>query len=281
MERILIGLPEFTIENVVSAKPVVLQVSWLGQAICPHCGGKELRIKDSFWRSIKNIPLRASPLSLLVKCHKYHCKDCNAYFNSRLPGVKKWSRTTELLKKAVFSAYNKGYSNKDIATENAIGVASVERFYHQMIRHKDSHLKNRSWPRILGIDEHRFTKKQGYLTTFCDLQKQRVFDIAKEKSSAELHVFLSSLKGRERVRIVCIDMNSTYRKMVKEWFPNAKIVADRFHVIRLVNHHFSKVCKLVDEEHIAFGRGGLMRMLVTRRDRLNEKQQNMLKEYFF
>ncbi|SHN67251.1 hypothetical protein SAMN02745728_01753, partial [Desulfovibrio litoralis DSM 11393] len=53
MERILIGLPEFTIENVVSAKPVVLQVSWMGQAVCPHCGSKQLRIKDSFWRSIK------------------------------------------------------------------------------------------------------------------------------------------------------------------------------------------------------------------------------------
>jgi transposase len=30
-----------------------------------------------------------------------------------------------------------------------------------------------------------------------------------------------------------------YRALLEKHFPNAKIVADRFHVIRLINHHFS------------------------------------------
>lgn len=33
-------------------------------------------------------------------------------------------------------------------------------------------------------------------------------------------------------------MNSAYRRQVRELLPNARIVADRFHVIRLVNQHF-------------------------------------------
>jgi transposase len=32
------------------------------------------------------------------------------------------------------------------------------------------------------------------------------------------------------------DLSSTYRALIKRYFPNAKIVADRFHVIRLMFH---------------------------------------------
>ncbi len=33
-----------------------------------------------------------------------------------------------------------------------------------------------------------------------------------------------------------MDLSSTYRSIVKKYFPNAMIVADRFHVIRLIQH---------------------------------------------
>ena len=47
-----------------------------------------------------------------------------------------------------------------------------------------------------------------------------------------------SYKGREKVKVVCMDLSSGYRSIVRRCFPNAKIVADRFHVIRLVLYHF-------------------------------------------
>ena len=120
----------------------------------------------------------------------------------------------------------------------------------------------------------------GIVTTFCDLQNRRVIDIALGRDQARLCDFLRSLKGRDRVRVVCIDMNSAYRTLVRQWFPNAKIVSDRFHVIRLVQHHFSKVCKLVDETRLAHGRGGLMRLLLTRPKKLDPERRTRLQKYF-
>ena len=35
-----------------------------------------------------------------------------------------------------------------------------------------------------------------------------------------------------------MDLAVHYRSLVRKQFPKAKIVADRFHVIRLINHHF-------------------------------------------
>jgi transposase len=63
---------------------------------------------------------------------------------------------------------------------------------------------------------------------------------------AALEEYLAKLPGKERVRIVCMDLASVYRAIVRKHFPNAKIVADRFHVIRLINHHFLGCWREID-----------------------------------
>jgi transposase len=74
--------------------------------------------------------------------------------------------------------------------------------------------------------------------TFCDLRAHRIFDVVLGRSKAALDSYLAKLPGIDRVRIVCMDLTSTYRAIVRKHFPKAKIVADRFHVIRLITHHF-------------------------------------------
>ena len=110
MERILIGLPDMAITKVESLAPCVLQVQWKGEDRCPHCGGTELRTKDSFWREIKSYRVAVNPVTLKIRCHKFRCEHCGRYFNTRLPGIRPWNRATELLKKNVFLEYNKGRS---------------------------------------------------------------------------------------------------------------------------------------------------------------------------
>ena len=280
MERIILGLPDMAIVKVESMSPCVLEVRWTGEDRCPHCGGEELRTKDSFWREIKSYRVAVNPVRLRIRCHKFRCERCGRYFNTRLPGVRPWNRATELLKKNVFLEYNKGVSNKDIAVLQGISVATAERFYHQMILHEDSQLQNRLCPRFLGIDEHRFTRRVGFATTFCDLGKNKIFDIALGKSAASLHAFLCSLEGRDRVRVVCIDMNSAYRNIVRQYFPKAMIVSDRFHVIRLINQHVTSLCKMLDEEYFSGRNLRQLRLMLMRRDSLSELQEQRLAESF-
>jgi transposase len=58
------------------------------------------------------------------------------------------------------------------------------------------------------------------------------------RSEAALESYLVNLQGKLGVRIVCMDLAVVYRSIVRKHFPQALIVADRFHVIRLINHHF-------------------------------------------
>ena len=91
-------------------------------------------------------------------------------------------------------------------------------------------------PIVLGIDEHSFSRKLGFSTRLCDLRKHKIFDIVKGRSEPDLAAYLSSLTGTERVKVVCMDLSTTYRSIVKKHFPNARIVGDRFHVFRLMQH---------------------------------------------
>lgn len=59
---------------------------------------------------------------------------------------------------------------------------------------------------------------------------------------------MKRLPGRENVRVIVMDLSEAYRQIARKYFPNALIVADRFHVIRLVNQHFLKLWQDYDSE---------------------------------
>jgi transposase len=44
-------------------------------------------------------------------------------------------------------------------------------------------------------------------STFCDLRKHKIFDVAPGKSAKGLEAFLLTLEGREKVRVVCMDLS--------------------------------------------------------------------------
>ena len=78
------------------------------------------------------------------------------------------------------------------------------------------------------------------------LRRHRVFDVVMGRSEASLEGYLTRLGGKERVRVVCMDLSSTYRAIVRKHFPQALIVSDRFHVIRLMGHHIHQLWRQID-----------------------------------
>ena len=75
-----------------------------------------------------------------------------------------------------------------------------------------------------------------------------------------------------------MDLSETYRSIVQKYFPNALIVADRFHVVRLLNHHFLKVWGILDPE----GRKSRGLLSLVRRHECNLKPEQVpkLQKYF-
>ncbi len=243
----IIGLPGFKIVRITRSNPLIFEVYCEEKARCPRCASDRCRVKDTFVRTIRHESFGARASALQVQTHKYLCLACGRYFNERLPGVMPYARATEPFKREVCQKHEQGISQRTLQRELLIGNATVERWYHRHVDLQSRELANRDCPKVLGIDEHFFTKKQGYATTFVDLKKHKVFDVVLGRSESSLRGFLNKLKGREKVRVVVMDLSETYRSIIKKYFPNALIVADRFHVIRLINHHFLKAWSQFDE----------------------------------
>lgn len=273
----IIGLRGLCLEKVSQEDTVVFTVRLKGKPVCPHCGAKRLRLKDSFFRLIRHRSLGVSSTSLRIRVHKYLCRVCGKYFNSRIDGVLPYKKSSQKLVEEVFYKHTNGISQSALARNLKLSDATVERYFQEKLKLNLSMLKNRSCPRVLGIDEHFFTRRKGYATTFCDLTSHRVFDVALGRSRQSLHGFLSSLKGRDKVKVVVIDMADTYRVIARKYFPNALIVADRFHVIRLINHVFLKTWKRFDES----GRKNRALLSLMRRHfwNLSIEQQKSLRNY--
>ena len=177
-----------------------------------------------------------------------------------LPGILPGRHSTEPFREQIYTLHHEGIPSANMGRIAKVAPATVSRIYAQHTQRKAKERISLNCPRVLGIDEHTLHKKKRFATTFCDLAKHRVFDVMPGKSTRDLLPFLCRLKGRERVRVVCIDLSSSYRSLVRRFFPNAQNVADRFHVVRFTQHHFMEVArKLAPELAARKGRLGLLR----------------------
>ena len=73
------------------------------------------------------------------------------------------------------------------------------------------------------------------------MNKKRLYEMVQGKDTKTLLQELQHLEGRENVKLVAMDMSSTYKKFVRDFFPNAMIVADKFHVLRLLTPTIMKM----------------------------------------
>lgn len=275
---VILNLPGFSIKKVTDFNPIIIDVVYRRKALCAYCEGKNLRKKSRYQRQVRHEMIGLRRTMLRFTAYKFYCRDCKRYFNQRFPGIVKYQRATEKLRKQVFHHHTQGISQKSLSQDLAVGKATIERWYHHYYFIENQHIKERHCPSVLGIDEHFFSKKTKFATTLCDLRKHKVFDVVPGRSSADLKDYLMKLPGKERVKVVCIDLSSSYRSLIKQYFPQAKIVADRFHVIRLLNHHAMQTFHSIDP-NLRYQRG-LLSVLRTRPDKLSNKQIHKRNCYF-
>jgi transposase len=277
LDAIVVGLQDVEVLSFGGGNPVVLRARYVGPVSCPHCGGERLRKKAFYIRRLRHASFGLRPVFLELEARKYKCLDCERYFNQRIPGIGCRRRSTEPFRRQIVRVHEEGISQRTLALREKLGSATIERWYQEHLAFKVRERVDADCPRVLGIDEHFFTRKDGYATTFCDLGRRKVYDVALGRSEKALEGFLRGLPGKDGVRVVCMDLAEHYRALARRHFPKALIVADRFHVVRLVNQHFVAVWGLLDPT----GRKsrGLLSLIRRHPEHLDARQVGLLKAY--
>ena len=277
LESSLLSLPGYDIRKMEGRGRVVVEARHDGPPRCPFCQGKQLRTKGRFTRRVRHTNYGLQQCWLALEARKYRCRTCGRYFNQRFPGIGRWRRSTEPFRYQVFRDHHQGICSKTLAEREGLGSATVERWTHDFLKRKVSERSSERCPRMLGIDEQFFTRRQGFATTLCDLEHHKVYDVVLGRSEASLEGYFQRLRGKEQVRVVCMDLSGTYRAIVRKHFPHALIVADRFHVIRLVNHQFLLTWRQLDA--VGSKNRGLLSLMRRHEDRLDEDQRLRLHAY--
>ena len=273
----ILGLGDYKIKQMKVHGSCIFEAVYVGEVSCPHCEGKELRTKGRFVRLVRHVNLGSRESYLELEGRKYKCKGCGKYFNQRFPGILPYRRYSEAYRREVCQWHREGICQRSLAQSQDIGTATVERWYHQHLERKMSERRSEQCPRMLGIDEHFFSRKDGYATTLCNLEAHKVFDVVLGRSEQALEGYFKALSGKDRVEVVCMDLSSTYRAIIRKHMPQARIVADRFHVIRLVNHHFMALWRQLDA--VGSKNRGLVSLMHRHAEKLSAEQRPRLKTY--
>ena len=242
---------------------------------CPHCGSKTNLVHDYRSSVIKDIPLLGKKSFLPYRKRRYHCPDCNKHFYEPFPLLPKHYRITTRL--ALYSIHLLKSRQNVHSVAYLLGISDSSVFRKMKdVRYPKPH----ALPLVLSLDEFRGnTGGQKFQAILTDAKKHRLFDILPSRSQVSLMQYLNGFPNKNDVRFFVIDMNQTYRDIAKQYFPNATIVVDRFHVVRYITWALENVRKRVQKQMHPSKRKYFKRsrkLLLTHRSKLKEESLQAL-----
>jgi transposase len=163
----------------------------------------------------------------------------------------------------------------------------VYKAYYQQVELELRKSKNNPWPKTIGIDEHSFLRnakksRVDFVTVFVDYTNKRMKDVVLGKSIGDLlNSSIKNIPGKENVKNVIVDLSPTFRSFAKDYFPNARLIADRFHVVKLMHpliHELRK--RAIEQNGIEKKRGNpIVKLLLRYRKKLAYYQRSVIDKF--
>lgn len=244
-------LPELKLENWVKTAPgtnACLASKASKTEVCPKCATPSSCVYDTRSVKLRDAPMRGTDVLLTIKKRRFYCRACKKPFTEPIPGVKKGRRTTERYRRSLLWAYE---NFADLTKVRKAYRCSNWLLYSAVYEHLRLNVKrhlNYPWPKTIGIDEHFVSRRRGFrefATVLIDYNHKRPRELVLGKSKGELKAALEHIPGRENVKQIALDLSDGYKTFAREFFPNAELVADKFHVLRLLTPHINRRRKLI------------------------------------
>lgn len=205
---------------------------------CPECGSYQVKRRGRVMRRFRTLPIGDKPVWIELLVQRVFCLLCGVL---RQVKVNFASRRRSYTRS--FARYALGLSRhmtiQDVARHLGVSWDLIKEIQKQHLLRRFARPKLHKLKQI-AIDEISVGKGHRYLTVVLDLKSGAVVFVGEGKGSEALEPFWVRLKRQQvRLEAVATDMSPAYISAVLTHVPEATLVFDRFHVIKLYNDGLS------------------------------------------
>ena len=210
--------------------------------ICPKCDEKVFSVHDKKWITLEDVPFGNKTSKWLVERVRILCTCSN---NVRVEKLSFRSGHHELTKRFVDYIENilcsKMFTVADVARLFNLDYGVIYKIDHEVLR-RLIQLVQIPDPIHIAVDEKSFKKGHSYVTIVTDCDIKKVIWVSEGNEKKSLDQFFQIL-GPERclkIQTVSKDLWKPYSASCNEFIPQAKQVADPFHVVKRLNEAIDK-----------------------------------------
>lgn len=196
---------------------------------CPSCGADKLYRHGRRVQKYADTPTHGAPAVVLVNRNRWRCTSCSHVFPDPLPDMDERKHATKRLVEYV-GKRSMEFTFEAVAREVGLSGPAVRAMFDDMVRKFEEKYRFVT-PTVLGIDELKILGS--YRCIITNIDRLTVFDILPSRKLDDLRTYFREMPHRERVRFVTADFYAGYATIAREFFPDAKLVIDRFHVQRM------------------------------------------------
>jgi transposase len=232
----------------VHSKMVVITIEPTEKVIrCPRCGARDVCRKGAHWRLFRGTPVGSKQVFFDAQIPRVHCAKCRITRQVRLAFADERRRYTRqferyALELAQITTTQHAAEHLGVAwdTVRDIEARQLKKLY---AKPKLKHLKR------IAIDEIYLGKSQKYVTLVLDLESGAIVFVGRGKGAESLDPFWKRLHGsRAQIEAVAADMSPAYALAVRRNLPQAVLVNDRFHVVKLYNEMLTELRRELHRE---------------------------------
>ena len=239
---VALGLPQLRIlkQEELEGHFEVIVIYRRKGAVCPRCGMATTKEHDRRPQLKQDRRLRDKVVFLTLMKRRFRCLWCGKVFTEpdEVFGPRRRSshRFREYLGQEALHQ-----TVRRTAQKEKVGEGLVRRCVAEEIGRRLEAKGATETPQFIGLDEFSVSGRRLYHTAICNLVKGEVMEVVEGQGQQKVEEYLDSLPDSERVKGVAMDMHEPFRQAVQICLSQAKVVVDKFHLIRHINGALDKV----------------------------------------
>lgn len=206
--------------------------------ICPRCLKATTEIHEKKDRCVRHLDIWGMKTLVHFPQRRFDCDVCGRPFTEILEWLDSKRRQTNVFEMHIYERVKNKTPRKQVALQEGLHEATVLDIFKRQAKRAARRPDGR---RVctLGVDEISLRKgHKQYALVISDLERHRVIAVLPNRLKKTFEEWLEGLTEDERraIKVVSMDMWEAYRQAVRKKLPHAQIVADRFHVMKQLNH---------------------------------------------